>query len=287
MLKFKLFFQTLFMTILWSCFAFSDVIETALSDVIKTTDSDVVETTDSDVVETADSNDVIEITDEAPKEQEHWVYEVEVSIDTESGNSDSFNSSISLSATLSKPKSTLEIYASNTREEEDDEKETDETILGSDYISFIHEQWGWFSSVELKRDKFDDLNLRATAALGLNYHCLKTNTNKLELRGGVGFRYDNYVNGGNYDSSTAYIGLKQNWQFAEWGVLTNDIVFTPSIKNVNDFLLSQDIGVEIPIGKSDSCILRIGFSNSYNSTPPANKRKSDTEFYSSLILSWE
>lgn len=215
-----------------------------------------------------------------------WSYDASLDIVGKKGNSDEFGAAVALAATLKSPQDTLTFYASLDKASKSGEDTSDEIILGSEYTAYFAEPWGWYVRGEVERDDFEDLELRTSLGAGLNYRVFKQETHSLELRSGLGFRYESFNNGDNESDPTLDFGLDHHWQFTSWANMSNKLVYTPAIKDFGDFLLTHDSGINIPLGFSQHWDLRFGLRNDYKSLPAAGREKLDTSYYSRLQLHW-
>lgn len=216
-----------------------------------------------------------------------WSYQAGADISGRSGNADSQRVGMNFRAVLAGPNDRLEFYGSYDYAETDGQRGADEIKGGTRFTSFFSGNMGWFLRTELERDTFEGIDFRSTNAAGLTYRFIKRDRMELEGSAGFSYRYESYLTGGNEDFPGLDFGLLFNWQFADWGRLTSNVSYIPSIEDFGDYLLEQDTGVEIPLGYSDFWRLRLGLNNRYNSAPDVGREKLDTAYYIRLLLSWE
>lgn len=215
-----------------------------------------------------------------------WSYEAALDIVGKKGNSDQFGASVQLAATLESVDDTLKFYASLDKETKNEVDTANEIILGSEYTAYFADPWGWYVRGEVERDDFEDLELRTLVGAGLNYRVLNEKTHSLELRSGLGYRYESFNDGTNENSPTLDFGLAHKWQFVDWAKMTNHLTYTPAINDFTDYLFTHDSGINIPIGFSNFWNLRFGLRNDYKSMPASGREKLDTSYYSRLQLRW-
>lgn len=215
-----------------------------------------------------------------------WSYEAGLDIVGRQGNSDQFGASVLLGATLKSAQDTLKFYASLDKESQQGVDTANEIIFGSEYTAYFADPFGWYVRGEVEQDDFEDIELRTLFGAGLNYRVLNEQTHSLELRSGLGYRYESFTDGTNESSPTLDFGLVHAWQFVDWAKMTNQLTYAPAINDFGDYLFTHDSGVNIPIGFSQYWNLRFGLRNDYKSIPADDRKNLDTSYYSRLQLKW-
>ncbi|MGA1205107.1 MAG: DUF481 domain-containing protein [Opitutales bacterium] len=223
-----------------------------------------------------------------------WSYKAGVDLSGSNGNSKNFGSALHFEAKLEGPQDRLLMYTQYRYKETTGTKSEDEQKAGTKYTSFFLGRWGWFVRQEIERDTFEGIDFRSTTAGGLTRRFIDQDRVKLEGSAGLSYRYDAYSilpDGSDPDpSSEGYpgldFGLDYMWKFADWGKLVTKLSLVPSVADLGDYLLEHESGVEIPLETSDAWVLRFGLSNKYNSNPGADRSKTDTSYFTRLILSW-
>lgn len=235
------------------------------------------------------SRDPIVVAEQAAIHSEirRWKYQAGADLSGRSGNSDSFSTAVHLRATLAGPVDRLEFYGSYHYTETNGVRSADEVKAGTRFTSYFSERMGWFVRTEMERDTFEGIDFRSTSAGGLSYRFVRQPRMELEGSAGLSYRYESYMAGGSEKFPGLDFGLRFVWQFADWGRWTTLASYVPSIDNFNDYLLEQDSGLDIPLGKSDFWTLRAGLNHKYNNRPDAGRRSLDTVYYLRLILNWD
>jgi putative salt-induced outer membrane protein YdiY len=215
-----------------------------------------------------------------------WSYKAGVDVAGKSGNSKEFTSRVNVAATLKSKEDTLKFYGSLDKASQDGEDTSNEIILGSEYTSYFSEPYGWYVRGQVEKDDFEDLDLRTTVGSGLSYRAFNEDDHSLELRSGLGYRFESFTDGTNESSPTLDFGLEHYWRFVTWADMTNSLTYEPAIDDFADYLLTHDSGVNIPLGLSDYWNIRFGLRNDYKSIPADGKKNLDTSYYSRLQLKW-
>ncbi len=234
------------------------------------------------------ARDPIVVAEQAAIQSEirRWKYQAGADLSGRSGNSDSFSTALHFRATLVGPIDRLEFYGSYNYTDTNGVRSADEVKAGTRFTSFFSDKMGWFIRSEMERDTFEGIDFRSTSAGGLSYRFIRQPRMEVEGSAGLSYRYESYMVGGSEKFPGLDFGVRFVWQFAEWGRWTTLASFVPSIDNFNDFLLEQDSGLDIPLGRSDFWTLRAGLNHKYNNRPDAGRRSLDTLYYLRLILNW-
>lgn len=218
---------------------------------------------------------------------ENWKYRVYADISGKSGNSEEFGTQIGFRIKKDTADYSAKFYGSHDMAEKDGTKTSDESKLGATYTTYFTEKLGFFLNLDLERDDFEDLDLRATPAAGLSYRVLFEKDHKFTTKFGLGYRYEDFSTGTKNEAISGYVQLDHYWKFADWGEITNEITFTPSFEDTSDFLIEHDSGMDIPLAMSKAWKLRLGVSNTYNNQTAPNIKELDTTYYARLVVDWE
>lgn len=226
---------------------------------------------------------------EMAKLRRKWAYEAAMDLTGKSGNSDSTGFGMSFRATLNGPDDKLSFFSRANFEETDGAKSADDARAGVDYTNQLNDAWNWFVSSEFGRDVIKDTELFVTTAAGFGYTFANTETRFLNLRGGAGYRFEDYsAFSGREELSAASLdfGLEHK-ETLKWGKLVNRIKFTPTIEDFGSFRLYQDTAIDLPL-KAEQYSVRIGFANDYDSDADlSGVEELDTTYYIRLVLNWE
>ena len=226
---------------------------------------------------------------EMEKLKRQWAYQAAFDLTGKNGNSDSTGMGMSFRATLKGPDDKLEFFSRANFEETDGAKSADDARAGVDYTNQLNSQWNWYVSSEFGRDVIKDTDLFVTTAAGFGYTFANTDTRFLNVRGGAGYRFENYSDfSGRNELSAASIDLGlEHKETLKWGKLVNRIKFTPTIEDFGSFRLYQDTSVDLPL-KAEKYSVRLGFANDYDADADlSGKDELDTTYYIRLVLNWE
>lgn len=253
------------------------------------TDSNAAIVVNDEGLPANDETQITQVTDNIKAIEHPWKYSIAANMNGKQGNVATMGTSFQAEALRAGDDDKIKLYASIDHAEVNDKKTMDEKIAGASYVTYIYNSWGWFMSAELEQDPFEDIDLRASVSGGLSYRILNETNHSLEIRTGVGYRHETFLDETIDNSPTLDFGLNHEWTFKPfpkinpWLEMSNLLSFTPSIKDFHDYLMMQDSGINMPIGNS-KLKMRLGVKNNYNSQPVPGREELDTTYYSRLLL---
>ncbi|MDG2168801.1 MAG: DUF481 domain-containing protein [Opitutales bacterium] len=214
-----------------------------------------------------------------------WKFDVSADISGKSGNSGRSAVGIGATAVLESKQDRLMFYGSIDNAEENDNTTADEIKGGIDFSSFFSDSMSWYVRGEMEKDDIELLDLRTTAAFGIGKHVIRKDDQKLEFRGGLAYRYENFNDGTKVESPGIDLALI-HYKELNWGMLNNLLTYNPSFEDFVNFRVYHETSLDLPVGTSEFWKLRIGVSNDYNSEPVAGLDEMDTTYYARLLLTW-
>jgi hypothetical protein len=162
-----------------------------------------------------------------------------------------------------------------------------ELVAGIDYEANFTDMNAWYVRGELEYDPIEALELRTTAAVGYARYLIKEEDSLLRARVGLLYRHESYETGLTETKPGIDFGLTHMTHLWDWGKLSTDITFTPSIEDFADYRIFQESKIGIPLNGSKSWSLQMGVSNEYNSLPIGNRDELDTTYFLRLALDWK
>jgi putative salt-induced outer membrane protein YdiY len=218
--------------------------------------------------------------------ERHWKYEASVDINGTTGNKDQLGTEGSFSAKLITAQDELDFYTDYNRQVASGVKSADQFKAGVDYTSHFDPRVSWYVKDESGFDRIMDVRLYDTAAAGLGYDLIKNKEDLLTVRGGLGYRYDDYYNPltPTVNSAAADFEVLHDLKLANWE-LNNDLTIVPAFNDLRNVIATQDSFFQVPLA-DPAWKLRMGLSNEYNGEPGAGIKKLDTTYYTRLILDW-
>ena len=202
-----------------------------------------------------------------------------------SGNTQTFGIGARFDSNYGNKIRNYDFYLSYNNTSKKDQKIVDETKLGFEYDSRFFEQLSWYSKTDLENDRLEELDLRATSALGVKYSWIDQKPYQLSFRSGLAFRFEEYgiTNQENVDGLAMDFGLEYSHQIKDLLSLESDMTYIPRIENLSDYLLSKDTALVVLLDKNSDWNLRIGIDGTYNSTPVDEKKELDLKYYMRII----
>lgn len=218
-----------------------------------------------------------------------WTGSIGFDVVGKSGNTDQLNAGLDLNVSLERPYDRIDLGLTYALAEDNGDKTADELIAKADYTNFFRDELGWYIREEFELDEFEDIDYRSTTAGGFSYQFMDTDAQRLELRGGLSFRYEDYQTDPRGSGSFVGLdfGLSHFWQFAAWGSISNELTYLPTFEDAGDFIISYDGGLEFPLAVSDRWTLRVGLSNYYVSEPSPGNEELDTSYYLRLLYKFK
>ncbi len=216
-----------------------------------------------------------------------WAYEAAFDFTGKSGNSESTGLAAAFRATLKGAEDKLEFFAATNFEETDDSKSADDFRAGVDYSNNFSNKYNWYVRSEFGRDIVKGIETYSAAAAGFGYTFSDTATRSLNVRAGLGYRFESYDDDDRDSSNLASLdfGLLHKEVYS-WGSLVNRLTITPAIEDFSNFRLNHDSSVELPL-KAEGWSIRAGVSNTYDSEADlSDKEELDTTYYLRMVLKW-
>ena len=219
--------------------------------------------------------------------QRNWAFTASADMNVARGNSDQTSTDIGFEAVLAGATDTLRFALQFNRDAQNGNKTEDERIARVSYENTITGRYSWFVATELERDEFENLQLRSVTTAGFGYSFWNAADSALQVRGGLGYRFQNFNDATNDSSVTFDLGLSHRYRYRNIGVLTNELRYAPAVDVFGNYRMVQDSALQMPLGLSGFWKLRVGLQNEYNSRPVSGFDKLDTTYYVRLLLTTE
>ncbi|MDA7756634.1 DUF481 domain-containing protein [Opitutales bacterium] len=217
--------------------------------------------------------------------QMKWKHALGFDLTGASGNTDSFGLGIRVDSSLGNRMRGYDFYLSYVNSTKKEVTIVDETKLGIDYDSRFFEELSWYAKTDLENDRLEEVDLRATAALGLKYSWIEAENFKTSVRGGAAFRFEELGSDSvkNLSEPALDFGLEYSQILKEFLFMESDISFIPNIGDFSDFLFRKDTALIIALNKKQNWKLRSGLAGSFNSTPVPGTEELDLKYYLRLV----
>jgi putative salt-induced outer membrane protein YdiY len=228
---------------------------------------------------------VVALKAEAKEKKRRWKVDLIASGKRKSGNTQEKKLFGNVNAVLNGPTDELKLYSRYSHNSVKGRTTADETIGGLRYSVYTYARLGWYVRTELEKDPFENIQLRDTMAGGSSYRWANRKDYKLSGGIGVSYRHERYDNG---SADTANLGgdfgLSHFYRFKNRWETQNELAWTPSIEDFNDYLATQDSSLSIPVGSSEWWKIRLGLRNEYNNRPDDERKKIDSTLYAAMVI---
>ena len=224
---------------------------------------------------------------EIERNRRKWRNEFSIDLNGRQGNTDQFFFGTAIDMRLRGPIDELRIELKYEQGDQNDEKTDDRTFGRIGYERFNKDDVGWFIRSTLETDTINDIDLRSTTSSGVSYRLINSDRQILSVRGGLGYRFSDFVTEGsdNESSVTLDTGLIHSYKYNGLFYLENSLDYSPAIDDFSNFTATHDSSIRIPISPSESFLIRMGIQNEYVSRTSAEE-KLDTRYYTQFIYSW-
>ena len=225
---------------------------------------------------------------EIERNRRKWKNDFAVNLNGRTGNVERFNFGTNLNLRLKGPFDEIYLGFNYEQGEENGNKTADRAFGQASYERFSKKKVGWFARSTLEKDPINGIYLRSTTGNGISYRLINNEAQTLIIRGGLGYRFTEFEDGGRDNESTVTLdpGLSHSYKYKEWFYIENEINYSPAINNFGNYTATHDSSIKIPIGNDENFWIRIGVRNEYESQTSAAE-KLDTNYYSQLIYSWK
>jgi putative salt-induced outer membrane protein len=209
---------------------------------------------------------------------EGWSGGADVGLALTSGNSDTTNLAIGLSATRETSNDKTSIYAASiyNRDSTDGESRTIANTVrgGVRYDRDINRKFFGYGFTDLEHNGLQDLTLRFVLGGGIGYHAIRNERTELDLLGGLAWNRE-YFKGDFNDRSSAeaQIGQTLAHRFSSRVSFKEQLFIFPNLTNGGEYRVNFDASLITDISR------RIGWqltlSDRYLSNPPFGFEKND------------
>jgi hypothetical protein len=222
------------------------------------------------------------------KQDRKWQLKLTSKMSGRSGNSDTQNVALDVTAKWVGQKDELKLTLSGDQEQNKGETSSDEREVGVRYTSYFSDPWGWYVQQEFGQERFKDVLMSSSSALGISYRKVDGKQLKYSFSVGVDYSYEQYVSD-TIGQSSFGLNLETEQKFGTKGSVAfhNEFSFSPSLDESLGFEATQDAYVDMPLGESKKLKLRLGLSNEYDSAPGDGVEPIDTRYYSSLVAEFK
>jgi putative salt-induced outer membrane protein YdiY len=215
-----------------------------------------------------------------------WKRQVSIDMHQKNGNSDEERLSGGMKVKYIRENDVSTVYGKFNDKTRGTRKSADDRQFGADYELLLGEdkRHSWYARSEWLKDKIDDLKLRSTYATGYGYYFLKNKEITLRARSGLQFREEQFYHDETEQDIGLDFGLGYEQQFFEKLKWYTDVVYSPVVENLADYLFTHESGLSIPFGDDISLVLKSGVEHSYTTRPAEGFKELDTRYFMRLVF---
>ena len=268
---------------------------TILSGVVTTKGKETLRIKHEDGIEKTTHTDQIaaswtldKIDPEIERNTRKWKNNFAIDLTGRTGNVERFNIGVELDLRLKGPFDELYFGFDYEQGEQNGEKTDDRASGQVSYERFDKDELGWFARTTLEQNRIIGIDLRSTTSYGVSYRLIYNDAQSLVVRGGLGYRYTEFEGNDLDNESTVTIepGLTHTYKYKKWFYLENDLNYSPSIDDFNNYNIIHESSIRLPMGNSENFWIRMGIRHEYQSQTSADENL-DTSYYSQLVYSWK
>lgn len=199
-----------------------------------------------------------------------------------SGNTKATNLSLTGDAVRATDQNKLSLYGNLQYARSGGTTTADQLRLGARYDQNLSAKLFAFGGLDLERNKFANLNLRAQLSAGLGWHVIKSPTTTFDVFGGLGYVSDKYkdpmvIDGRSRDSygyMSLLLGEESTHKLSDSTSFKQRLTLVPNLKNRGEFRANWDAGLAVAMSKTMNLNVGLGFA--HNSEPGPGRKSTDT-----------
>ena len=199
-----------------------------------------------------------------------------------SGNTKANNLSLNADAVRATEQNKLSLYGNLQYARSNGVTTADQLRLGTRYDHNLSARLFSFGGLDVDRNRFANLDLRAELSGGLGWHVIQSQRTTFDLFGGLGYVSDKYrsamlVDGrvrDSYNYLSLRLGEESTHQFNDSTSIKQRLTLVPNLKNRGEFRATWDAGLAVAMSKSLN--LNVGLSVAHNSDPGPGRKSTDT-----------
>ncbi len=216
-----------------------------------------------------------------------WGMTVEAGWLLKEGNKDLMNARGKITAQKKSTQDLLRFYISGEYAEDNDLRNAAEAKAGAYYEYLLTKRLYLFGSLDLEYDEFENLDLRLVALAGPGYYWIKEETHELKTSVGAGYQHEVFMDDTRTDDAILQLAAGYRLDIRPWLRFTNDAAYYPTFSSLNDYRLTNDAALTIPIASSEVWKLKFGLLLEYDSTPRPDFERLDTTYYANILADFQ
>jgi len=208
-----------------------------------------------------------------------WHGSFQIGVGGRTGNSETFRGNARLDLKRESPELLITGYAAGRYAEEDGQRSENVQSAGARSESTTSPGAFWYSSVDLERDEFKDLELRTTASVGLGRTWWKEDANYWKTRAGVGFTHESFTDGSDDIFPVAQLAGDYGKRINSKLTFTDTLRYIQDLDDFKGWRAVNDAALSVDLSDNGDWQLRLGVLNEYDNDPPDDVERLDTYYY--------
>ena len=217
-----------------------------------------------------------------------WFFEVSANLAGRSGTTDQFGSAVGARATRNTAKDFLTLRLNYDRQQTNAQRTADQARFGIDYQRNLARRTMWYVRNDAGYDELRDLALYDIAAGGVGYDLVSRPAQRVTLRTGLSYRYEDFGAPTAQDISSLGIdlGLANSLQWKNTS-LVNRVTLVHGFDASDGFRVSHESYYEMPLTHAH-LRFRFGLTNDYNAQLRGNAvERLDTTYFAQVLFTWQ
>lgn len=222
---------------------------------------------------------------EALRNQEpNWDVKLQIGINGETGNSESFNVFGGVDAVRTAYDNRLYLDVWGRLNERNGVQTANEIQAGARWELDLTDRLFAYVKGRAEHDEIEDIKYRLTGTGGLGYFVFREPDMEWKVRGGIGYEHETRGDDSKSDNVIGELGYDFRKDFAPWLLFTNSFTYYPTLEDANDYRMEMDTAGEIPLTNDKDWKLRMGMRNTYDSITAPDVERLDTFYYATIVL---
>lgn len=216
-------------------------------------------------------------------EKPRWHGAFEIGVGGQTGNKETFRGNAKFTAKRETEDLLLLGYAWARYSKEDGEVSDNVQRVGGRTEQKFGQASFWYTALDLERDEFKDLDLRATGSAGLGRTWWKEDGNFWKTAVGVGFTHESYSTGDNDIFPVAELTSDYGRRLNSKVVFTDTTKVIPSLDDIDAVRAENDAALSIDLSDKGDLKLKLGMLNQYDNAPQNGIDRLDTYYYLNFV----
>jgi len=145
-----------------------------------------------------------------------------------------------------------------------------------------------YAGLDLEKDEFQDLRLRATGTVGGGYKVLDEEKHKLNTEVGIGYETSDYYDDDNRDNAVGRFGENYEWLISDQWTFLQTFQLISNLEEIDDDVRTTTTA-ELRNQLTENLFLSFGFEHRYNGEPAVDDmgdRKKRQDWLATIKVGW-